>query len=103
MDRVRDRLRREMPHMSGYYQSGGFIDAVLNFGMPAPIDVQVSGSDLESAYRVASHLADGIRRIRGVNDILIPQDLDNPALQIDVDRARAAQMGLSEREVISNV
>ena len=103
MDRVRKRIRREMPNLSAYFQSGGFIDAVLNFGMPAPIDVQVSGSDLESAYRVASQLADGIRRIPGVNDILIPQDLDNPALQIDVDRTRAAQMGLSEREVVSNV
>src|SRR4030095_12089561 len=77
MERVRRRLRAEMPHMSAYFQSGGFIDAVLNFGMPAPIDVQVSGPNLETQYAVATDLAEKIRRIPGVNDILIPQDLDN--------------------------
>ncbi|MEO7650781.1 MAG: efflux RND transporter permease subunit, partial [Bryobacteraceae bacterium] len=103
MDRVRERLRREMPHMSAYFQSGGFVDAVLNFGMPAPIDVQVSGADLETMHRVATQLANEIRKLPGVKDILIPQDLDTPALQFDVDRMRAGQLGLSQKEIISNL
>ncbi len=103
MDRVRRRIRREMPEMSAYFQSGGFVDAVLNFGMPAPIDVQVSGPDLRTPYNVATELAEKIRKVPGVKDILIPEDLDSPALQIDVDRLRAAQMGLNEKEVVSNL
>ena len=103
MDRVRQRIRREMPEMSAYFQSGGFVDAVLNFGMPAPIDVQVSGPDLRTPYTVATELAEKIRKVPGVKDILIPEDLDSPALQIDIDRLRAAQMGLNEKEVVSNL
>ena len=89
--------------MSAYFQSGGFIDAVLNFGMPAPINVQVSGPNLDAPYAVATELAARIRRIPGVNDILIPQDLDNPALHINIDRTRASQLGLNEKEVVSNL
>jgi multidrug efflux pump subunit AcrB len=103
MARMRRRMRSEMPHMSAYFQSGGFIDAVLNFGMPAPIDVQVSGPNLESPYAVASELASKIRLLSGVSDIFIPQDLDNPGLHIDIDRTRASQLGLNEKEVVSNL
>jgi multidrug efflux pump subunit AcrB len=71
--------------------------------MPAPIDVQVSGPNLDAPYTVASDLAAKIRRLPGVNDILIPQDLDNPGLHIDIDRTRASQLGLNEKEVVSNV
>jgi HAE1 family hydrophobic/amphiphilic exporter-1 len=103
MDRVRKRIRKEMPEMSAYFQSGGFVDAVLNFGMPAPIDVQVSGPTLEVTYQTAAALAAEIRKLPGVNDILIPQDLDNPAIHIDIDRLRAGQLGLNEKEVVSNL
>ncbi len=103
MNRVRKRVRRELPHLSVYFQSGGFVDAVLNFGMPAPIDVQVSGPDMESTYQTASKLAREIKRIPGVEDILIPQDIDTPALHIEVDRMRASQLGLTEKEVVSNL
>ena len=73
--------------------------------MPAPIDVQVSGADLEAPFSAATELARKIRRIRGVNDVMIPQDLDNPALHIDIDidRVRASELGLSEKEVVSNL
>ncbi|HTM49257.1 MAG TPA: efflux RND transporter permease subunit [Bryobacteraceae bacterium] len=103
MDRVRRRLAREMPHISAYFQSGGFVDAVLNFGMPAPIDVQVSGPTLEAAHKTATQLASKIRLIDGVKDILIPQDIDSPALRIDFDRTRADQLGLNTRELVSNL
>src|SRR5262249_35135135 len=97
MDRVRERLRREMPHMSAYFQSGGFVDAVPNFGMPAPIDVQVSGPSLDLAHKTATELAAQIRTLPGVKDILIPQDIDSPALRIDFDRLRADQLGLNTK------
>ncbi len=103
MDKVRQRLRTEMPELSTYFQSGGFVDAVLNFGMPAPINVQVSGPDLPSIFKVASELGGRIRNLPEVTDVWIPQDIDNPALQVEVDRTRAAAMGLTQREIISNV
>ncbi len=103
MARMRKRMHEEMPEMSVYFQSGGFVDAVLNYGMPAPINVQVSGPDLEQPYEIATSLAKRIRKLQGVDDVLIPIDLDNPAIQINVDRVRAAKMGLSQKEVVSNL
>jgi len=103
MARVRERLRREMPELTTYFQSGGFVDAVLNFGSPAPINVQVSGPDMKTIFNVATQLAPQIRRLPGVNDVYIPQDYDLPSLRIDVDRRRAALMGLSAREIVSNL
>lgn len=103
MDRVRERLRQELPLLTTYFQSGGLVDAVLNLGLPAPIDVQVSGSNLETNLRLAGQLADKIRTLRGVSEVYIPQDLDYPALKVDIDRTRAAQLGLSQREVVQNI
>ena len=103
MDRVRKRLSEEMPEITTYFQSGGLVDAVLNMGMPAPIDLQVSGSNLNRGYKVAVDLSEKIRKLPGVAEIYIPQDLDSPALQLNIDRVRAGQLGLDQREVVSNV
>jgi hydrophobic/amphiphilic exporter-1 (mainly G- bacteria), HAE1 family len=103
MNRVRRRLAQEMPHVAAYFQSGGLVDAVLNLGLPAPIDVQVSGSDLKMTHAIAENLARRIRDIDQVSDIFIPQDIDYPALRLDIDRTRASQLGLNQREVVSNV
>jgi multidrug efflux pump subunit AcrB len=103
MDRLRRRIRSDLPHLSAYFQSGGLVDAVLNLGLPAPIDVQVSGSNLETSHRIAEELAARIRQIPSVSDAFIPQDVDYPALRLDVDRNRASQLGISQREVVSNV
>jgi multidrug efflux pump subunit AcrB len=103
MDRVRKRIRRELPELSAYFQSGGIVDAVLNLGLPSPIDIQVSGSKMERSYAVAQDLAAQIRRLPGVSDVLIPQDLDYPALRLEVDRTRAGQLGLTSKEVMDNV
>lgn len=103
MGRVRQRLASDLPHLTAYFQSGGLVDAVLNLGLPAPIDVQVSGSNMEKAFDVAADLAARIRRIPNVSDAFIPQDVDYPALRMNIDRVRANQLGLSQREVVSNV
>src|SRR5438445_2472825 len=103
MTRVKQRLESELPELSVYFQSGGLVDAVLNLGLPAPIDVQVAGSNMERSYAAALKLASSIRRIPGVADVFIPQDIDYPALQLDVDRTRASEMGLDQREVVDNV
>jgi multidrug efflux pump subunit AcrB len=96
-------LQTELPQIAAYFQSGGLVDAVLNLGLPAPIDIQVSGSNLEKAHETAAEIARRVRELPGVSDILIPQDIDYPALQLDVNRVHASEMGLTSKEVIQNV
>ena len=102
--RQRRGWRRELPELSAYFQSGGLVDAVLNLGLPAPIDVQVAGSNMDACLRHrAASLRAQIREIPGVADVFIPQDIDYPALQLDVDRTRASELGLDQQEVVDNV
>lgn len=103
MRRVRRQVAQQLPQLTTYFQSGGLVDAVLNMGMPAPIDIQVSGNSLRGAYAVASNIAEKIRQLRGVSDVLIPQDVDYPALRLDVDREKASLVGLSQKEVVDNI
>ena len=103
MDEVRRRISTELPQLRTYFQSGGLVDAVLNQGMPAPIDVQVSGMDLKTDDRVAQDLAREIKATPGVSDVYIPQDMDYPALEVNVNRERAAELGLSPKEVVDNL
>jgi multidrug efflux pump subunit AcrB len=103
MNRVREQLSQKLPQISTYFQSGGLVDAVLNLGLPAPIDVQVSGNSLKQTYAVEAEIAAQVRKLKGVSDVLIPQDIDYPALQLDIDREKASQLGLSQKEIIDNV
>ena len=103
MDEVRARIASQIPDLRTYFQSGGLVDAVLNQGAPAPIDVQVSGTDLDSDGRIAQDLARQFRAIPGISDVYVPQDMDYPALQINVNRARASELGLSPQEVVDNL
>jgi HAE1 family hydrophobic/amphiphilic exporter-1 len=103
MNEVRRRIAAQLPQLRTYFQSGGLVDAVLNQGKPAPIDVQVSGMDLKADDRIAQDLARQIRASRGVSDVYIPQDMDYPALEVNVNRDRAAELGLSPKEVLDNL
>ena len=103
MRRVREKLADDLPELATYFQAGGLVDSVVNLGLPAPIDVQVSGNDMEDAYRTASEIARKVRELKGVGDVLIPQDLDYPGIQLNVNREMAARLGLSSEEVVDNV
>ena len=103
MARVRKLLSAQMPELRTYFQSGGLVDAVLNQGVPAPIDVQVSGMNLHEDDRIAQDLAEKFRRLPGISDVYIPQDMDYPALDVSVNRDRASELGLSPKEVIDNI
>ena len=103
MAKVRAKIGQELPQLSTYFQSGGLVDAVLNMGMPAPIDIQVSGNSLKQAYATATDIAARARALPGVSDVLIPQDIDYPALRLDVDRKKASLVGLTQQEVVDNI
>ena len=103
MDRVRRKLSEDLPELSTYFQAGGLVDAVVNLGLPAPIDLQVSGNNLKVAYATAQDLARKVRGVSGVSDVLVPQDLDYPGIDLNVNREMAARLGLSSKEVVDNV
>ncbi len=103
MNLTRRRLQRELPELAAYFQTGGLVDAVLNLGLPAPLDIQVSGNNLEDAHRTAAGIAAQVRALPGVSDVLVPQDVDYPSLQLAIDRERASELGLSEKEIVGNV
>jgi hydrophobic/amphiphilic exporter-1 (mainly G- bacteria), HAE1 family len=103
MNRVRERIATELPELRTYFQSGGLVESVLNQGVAAPIDVQVSGSDLQTADSIAQGLAAKFQALSGISDVYIPQDMDYPALQVNVNRARASELGLSPKEVVDNL
>jgi multidrug efflux pump subunit AcrB len=100
-------LRRELPKrfpaLQFFFQPADIVDQVLNFGQPAPIDIRVTGSDTGSTYALAQTLTGLIARIPGVVDAHVFQVPDAPALSVDVDRAFATQIGLTQRDAASNV
>jgi hydrophobic/amphiphilic exporter-1 (mainly G- bacteria), HAE1 family len=103
IDRVRAAMQRELPQLSTYFQTGGLVDAILNQGLPAPIDVQVSSNDLTEAAKIAAKIREQVSRIPGVADTYIPEDVDAPSLQLGINRYYAQEMGLSEHAVVSNI
>jgi HAE1 family hydrophobic/amphiphilic exporter-1 len=103
MDKVSAALRSEMPELSTFLMASGLVDAVMNQGMPAPIDIQISTNKLDEADRVARELTTKIREIPGISGIFTPQNNKLPALQIDVDRVRAGQVGLTEEDVVDDL
>jgi len=100
---LRRELPRRFPALQFFFQPSDIVDQVLNFGQPAPIDIRVSASATDSAYQLATRLSRLIARIPGVVDAHVFQVPDAPALSVDVDRALATQVGLTQREAASNV
>jgi len=103
MDRVQKQIAKQYPDVRTFFSSGSMVDAILNMGMPAPIDIQVSSPDLHQIHGIAEDLAGRIRQLPGVGEVYIPQDLNYPALRLDVDRINAGKLGLTQKEVVDNV
>jgi multidrug efflux pump subunit AcrB len=103
INRVKSALARQMPELQTFFSSGSLVDGVINMGAPAPIDIRVTGNDMAADYATSKKIAAEVRRVANVADVYIPQDLDYPSLRISIDRMRASELGLTEREVVSNV
>jgi len=103
MDRVQRAMADQFPEIRTFVSSGSMVDAILNSGRQAPIDVQVSGRSLHQIYGVAQNLARQIRSLPGVGEVYIPQDLNYPGLRLDIDRVHAGELGLTQKEVVDNV
>ena len=103
IDRVRRRLAAEMPEIQTYFQAGGLVDSVMNQGLPAPLDIQISSNDQPGAFAKAQEIAQQLRGLSSVGDVYIPQDLKYPGLELNIDRERASLVGLSPKDVVDNV
>jgi multidrug efflux pump subunit AcrB len=101
--KVKKALATQMPELQTFFSSGSLVDGVLNMGAPAPIDIRVAGNDMTDDYNTAQDIAKKVRQIDGVADVYIPQDIDYPSLRIAVDRTRADELGLTEKEIVSNI
>ncbi|MBC7882702.1 MAG: efflux RND transporter permease subunit [Anaerolineae bacterium] len=102
---LRQQLRTEFPQLTFFFQPSDIVSQILNFGLPAPIDVQVSGPTRNQSknYKIARSLQNEISEIPGAVDVHLHQVIDAPALQVNVDRTRAAQLGLSQRDVANTL
>ncbi|MGH7151708.1 MAG: efflux RND transporter permease subunit [Planctomycetota bacterium] len=102
-ERLRSKLAGEFPGVEFSFDTGGMLTSALNFGLPAPIQIQVQGSSLDTLYEIARAVAEEARSVRGAVDVRIGEPPQAPALQIDVDRTKAALLGLSQEDVVKNV
>ncbi len=103
MAEVQRRLNQKYPELRTFIQSGSMVDAILNTGMPAPIDVQVVSRNIPGNFDFAQRLAAQIGRLPNVGQVYIPQDMDYPAVRMDVDRVHATELGLTQKDVVDNV
>ena len=103
MQKVREKLATDFPDVATYFQAGGLVDSVVNQGKPAPIDIQIGGNNLQQAYALALATAAKLKKLDSVNDVLIPQDLDYPGLELNISRERAGLLGITPKDVVDNV
>jgi len=101
--RIRARLNHDYPDYSFFTQPSDIVGQILNFGLPAPIDVQIAGRDRAANYAIAQQLATRIAGIRGAVDVHVHQVVNAPSLKVNVDRTRAEQLGLTQRDIAGNL
>ena len=96
---LREYLPEHFPSTEFFFQPADIVTQILNFGLPASIDVQVVGTNLESNYSIAQRIANRIRHVPGAADVHVQQMLSLPTLHMDIERTRVTQVGLTAREV----
>ncbi|TAM83420.1 MAG: efflux RND transporter permease subunit [Acidobacteria bacterium] len=103
VSRLRKVLPSEFPGAGFAFDTGGLLSAALNYGLPSPIDIQVSGNSLEVGQGIARKIQAQVQQVPGTMDVRIQEKLDYPVLNIDVDRMKAAYLGLTQEDVVKNI
>ncbi|HKX32875.1 MAG TPA: efflux RND transporter permease subunit, partial [Blastocatellia bacterium] len=101
--RLRRQLKEEFPQLTVFFQPADIVSQILNFGLPAPIDVQVVGRDYKNNYQIARRIERRVNQIQGAADVHLHQVIDAPELRVNVDRTRAEQVGLTQRDVANTL
>src|ERR1022692_1280293 len=100
---LRQELPRRFPGVEFFFQPADIVTQILNFGLPAPIDIQVMGADMQSNYGIAQQIANKLRRVPGTADVHVQQMLGLPTLHLDMDRDLVTQVGMNPRDVAQSV
>jgi multidrug efflux pump subunit AcrB len=103
VEAIRSRMQHDFPDVVFWYPPADIVAQILNFGLPAPIDVQVIGADRAGNFKFANNLMDQIRRIPGAVDVRIQEPDDTPRLDVTVDRTKASILGIQEQAVANSV
>jgi multidrug efflux pump subunit AcrB len=103
INRVRARLNQEVPGLKFSFQTGGIVSDVLNFGLPAPIDIKVNAPKLADAHSAASAIKDAIAGVEGTTDVQVRQGMDYPEIHLEIDRTKAAYVGLEEKQIVMDL
>jgi len=103
VNELRQKLPQQFPGIEFNFDTGGMLSAALNGGLPAPINIQVEGNKLEVAHEIAEKIKRYAETVRGAVDVRIQQRVDAPQINIDIDRVKAAQVGLTQEEIVKNV
>jgi len=101
--RLRAELPRRFPGVEFFFQPADIVTQILNFGLPAPIDIQVTGADMQRNYLIAQQIANRVRQIPGTADVHVQQMLTLPTLDLQIDRTKVTQVGMNARDVAQNV
>ena len=101
--KLRVDLPRRFPGVEFFFQPADIVTQILNFGLPAPIDIQVVGANMTENYEIAQQIANRMRHIPGTADVHVQQMLDLPTLRLDMDRTRITQVGMNARDVAQSV
>jgi CzcA family heavy metal efflux pump len=96
---LREVLPRRFPGVEFFFQPADIVTQILNFGLPAPMDVQIIGTDMETSYGIAQQIANKMRHVPGTADVHVQQLLSLPTLHLDIERTRVTQVGLTARDV----
>ena len=100
---LREELPALFPGTEFFFQPADIVSQILNFGLPSPIDIQVVGRDLQQDYEIGQRISNRLRQVPGAVDVHVQQLMNGPALKLDVDRTRAQQVGLAQKDVAQNL
>ncbi len=100
---LRADLPREFPGVEFYFQPADIVSQILNFGLPAPIDIQLVGADMQQNYEIAHQIANKLRQVPGTADVHVQQLMSLPTLDMQIDRTKANQVGMNARDVAQSV
>lgn len=101
--KLRLELPKRFPELTFFFQPADIVSQILNFGLPAPIDIQIAGLNRQQNFELATEIAERIRSIEGVQDVHLHQVMNVPTLHIDVDQTRARELGLTQQEISNSV
>jgi multidrug efflux pump subunit AcrB len=103
MKAIRKEVYPQFPEMTFFFQSADIVSQTLNFGLQSPIDLQVVGNNRAANFEIARRLVDRLRAVPGLVDVRLHQVVAAPQLRVEVDRTRAAQLGMTQRDVANNL